>query len=78
MNFEATQFSPQQSHLSLRNFYYLVDPRTTWIPISWVLSWEDALEESMATDSSFLAWRIPWTEKSDGLQSIGFQRALPD
>ena len=59
-------------------FVSTVDPRTTWIPISWVLSWEDALEESMAAHSSFLAWRIPWTERPDGLQSIGFQRILPD
>ena len=36
--------------------------------------WEDPLEEGMATDSSILAWKIPWTEKSDGLQSIGLHR----
>ena len=35
------------------------------------LSWEDALEEAMATHSSILAWRIPWTEEPDGLQSMG-------
>ena len=35
---------------------------------------EDPLEEGMATHSSILAWRIPWTEKPDGLQSIGSQR----
>ena len=35
------------------------------------LSQEDALEEGMATHSSILAWRIPWTEKPGGLQSIG-------
>ena len=29
------------------------------------LHWEDPLEEEMATDSSILAWRIPWTEESD-------------
>ena len=34
------------------------------------LSSEDPLEEGMATHSSILAWRIPWTEKPDGLQSI--------
>ena len=32
------------------------------------------LEEGMATHSSILAWRIPWTEKSGGLQSMGLQR----
>ena len=30
------------------------------------LGWEDPLEESMATFSSILAWRIPWTEEPDG------------
>ena len=39
---------------------------------------EDPLEEGMATHSSFLAWRIPWTEKSDGLQSIESQRVRHD
>ena len=32
------------------------------------------LEEGMATHSSILAWRIPWTEEPGGLQSIGWQR----
>ena len=35
------------------------------------LGWEDPLEEGMATHSSVLAWRIPWTEESGRLQSIG-------
>ena len=35
---------------------------------------EDALEEGMATHSSVLAWRIPWTEEPGGLQSLGSQR----
>ena len=35
---------------------------------------EDPLEEDMATHSSFLAWRIPWTEEPGRLQSIGLQR----
>ena len=35
---------------------------------------EDSLEEGMATNSSILAWRIPWTEEPGGLQSIGLQR----
>ena len=38
------------------------------------LGWKDPLEEGMATHSSILAWRIPWTEEPDGLQSIGSQR----
>ena len=36
---------------------------------------EDALEEGMATHSSILAWRIPWTEKPGGLQSMGSQES---
>ena len=39
-----------------------------------ILGWKDPLEEGMATQSSILAWRISWTEESDGLQSIGLQR----
>ena len=38
------------------------------------LSQEDPLEKGMATHSSILAWRIPWTEESGGLQSMGSQR----
>ena len=34
----------------------------------WFLGWEDRLEEAMATHSSILAWRIPWTKEPDGLQ----------
>ena len=37
------------------------------------LGWEDPLEEKMATHSSILAWRIPWTEDPGGLQSVGSQ-----
>ena len=38
------------------------------------LVWEDSLEKEMATHSSILAWRIPWTEEPGGLQSMGLQR----
>ena len=37
------------------------------------LSQEDPLEKGMASHSSILAWRIPWTEESGGLQSMGLQ-----
>ena len=37
------------------------------------LSWEDPLEEVIATHFSNCAWRIPWTEEPDGLLSIGLQ-----
>ena len=42
------------------------------------LSQEDLLEKGMATHSSILAWRIPWTEEPGGLQSIGLQRVRHD
>ena len=40
------------------------------------LGWENPLEEGLATHSSILAWRIPWTEDLGGLQSTGSQREL--
>ena len=40
----------------------------TWVGF---LGWKDPLEEGMATHSSILAWRIPWTEESHGPQSMG-------
>ena len=42
---------------------------------TWVQSmgWEDLLEKEMATHCSVLAWRLPWTEESCGLQSMGSQ-----
>ena len=42
------------------------------------LGWEDPLEKGMATHSSILAWRIPWTEEPGGLQSLGSQRVRHD
>ena len=38
------------------------------------LGWENSLEKGMATHSSILAWRIPWTEEPGGLQSMGHER----
>ena len=42
------------------------------------LGQENPLEEEMATHSSILAWRIPWTEEHGGLQSVGSQRVRHD
>ena len=47
----------------------------TWVQS---LGQEDPLEEGMATHSSILAWRIPWTEEPGGLQSIGSQGVRHD
>ena len=40
------------------------------------LGWEDPLEKEMATHSSILAWKIPWTEELGGLQFMGSQQEL--
>ena len=42
------------------------------------LGWEDPLEKEMETLSNILAWRIPWMEEPDGLQSMGLQRVGHD
>ena len=42
------------------------------------LGWEDPLEKEMATHSSNLAWKIPWTEEPGGLQSMESQRVGHD
>ena len=44
----------------------------------WSLSGEDPLEQEMATHSSILAWKIPWTEEPGRLQSMGSQRVRHD
>ena len=47
----------------------------TWVPS---LGWQDPLEKGMATHSSILLWRIPWTEEPGRLQSMGSQRVGRD
>ena len=42
------------------------------------LGWKDPLEKEMATYSSILFWKIPWTEEPGGLQSVGSQRVRHD
>ena len=42
------------------------------------LGWEDPLEKEMATHSSILAWKFPWTEEPGGLQFMGLQRVRHD
>ena len=43
----------------------------TWVQS---LGWEGPLEKGMTNDSSILAWRIPWTEESGGLQPLGLTK----
>ena len=42
------------------------------------LGWEDPLEKEIASHSSILPWRIPWTEEPGGLQSMGLQTVSHD
>ena len=61
----------------------LVAQRVKRLPAMWEtrvrsLGREDPLEKEMATHSSILAWKSPWTEKPDRLQSMGSQRVRHD
>ena len=49
----------------------LLAMQENWV---WSLGWEDPLEKEMVTHSNIFTWRIPWTEKPLGLQSVGSQR----
>ena len=48
------------------------EPQETWVPSR---GQEDVLEEGMVTHFSILAWRTPWTEEPDGLQSMGLKES---
>ena len=54
---------------------HLPSMRETWVRF---LGWEDPLEKEMAIHSSTLAWKIPWIEAPDRLQSMGLQRVGHD
>ena len=54
------------------------NPPAMWETQVQFLDREDPLERGMATHSSILAWRIPWTEESGGLQSMGSGRVRHD
>ena len=51
---------------------------TMWETQVQSLGWEDPMEKEMATHSSTLAWKIPWMEKRDRVQSTGSQRVGHD
>ena len=55
----------------VKNLPVMQEMQKTWVQS---LGWEDPLEEEIATHSSTLAWKIPWTEEPGRLQSIGSQR----
>ena len=56
----------------VKNSSAMQELKETWVRS---LGQEDSLEEGVANRSSILAWRIPWTKETNGLQSIGLQRA---
>ena len=64
-----------QDSLVAQTVKNLPEMQVTWVQF---LGWEDPLEKGMATHSSILALRIPWTEKPGGLQSMGSQRVRHD
>ena len=51
---------------------HLPTMQETWVQS---LGQEDSLEKEMATHSSIIAWKIPWTEEPGGLQSMGLQNS---
>ena len=61
-----------KNHLTVKR---LPAVRETWVQS---LGWEDPLEKEMATHSSTLPWKIPWTEEPGRLQSMGWQRVGHD
>ena len=61
--------------LMVQNVKSLPAMQETWVQF---LGWKDPLEKEIATHSSILAWRIPWTEEPGGLQSMGLQRIGDD
>ena len=66
-----------------KNMAFLVAQMVNNLPSVWEtwfqsLGWKDPLEKGMATHSSILAWRIPWTEEPGRLQLMGSQRVGHD
>ena len=73
---KAASGSPRQYCLTVaQSVKRLPTTRETWVRS---LGREDPLEKEMATHSSTLAWKIPWTEEPGRLQSMGLQRVGHD
>ena len=79
----------EQLHLHFTTIYgnipliSLMAQMVKYLPSMWEirvrsLGWEDSLEKEMATHSSTLVWKIPWTEEPSRLQSVGLQRVRHD
>ena len=71
----ATTFIELGASLVAQAVKHPLAMQETWVQS---LDWEDPLEKEMATHPSILAWKIPWTEDPDGLQSMGSQRVEHD
>ena len=65
------QTRPNRASLVAQMVKNLPAKQETWV---WSLGWEDSWRKGLATHSSTLAWRIPWTEEPGGLQSMGSHR----
>ena len=73
MTFTKFKFTP--ASLVAQTIKCLPTMRETWVRS---LGWEFPLEKEMATHSSTLTWKIPWTEEPGRLQSMGSQRVGHD
>ena len=60
------------------NFVVVKNLPTDAGDVGLIPGWDDPLQKEMAIHSSILAWKIPWTEESGGLQSMGSQRVGHD
>ena len=74
-DFTSTSTESQGASLVAQLVKNLPAMQETWVQS---LGWEDPLAKEMATHSSTLAWKIPWTEKPGRLQSTGSQRVRHD
>ena len=72
---DTTEATEQQQQLVAQTVKNLPAMQETWVQS---LDWEDPLEKGIASHSSVLAWRIPWTEEPGGLQSMASQRVGHD
>ena len=64
-------FGASQVAQWVKNLPAIQEMQEIWVHF---LGQEDPLEEGMATQSSILPWRVPWTEEPGGLQFLGWQR----
>ena len=70
-SYDVFNQTPKKASLVAQTVKSLPAMQETWVQS---LDQEDPLDKGMATHSSILAWRIPWTEEPIGLQSVGSQR----